>query len=257
MTKLSLTDCGSGDPIVFLHGFCESKEYWDIIAEPLSGTNRVVCIDLPGFGKSLHTSELSIEDMAEEVAKALEKLEIGSFMLVGHSLGGYVSLALAENMPGFIKGLCLFHSTALPDSEEKKQQRNKTIKYLEENGVEAFIKPFVPPLFAPANRKRCDGDINKLIKTGLSTSIESIKNTTAAMRDRPDRTHVLSEAEYPVLFIIGKKDTTVKLEDILTQCHLPSESYVQFLGDTAHQGIFEKPQETLQMIHSFVRIVFG
>lgn len=251
---LSFIDKGNGSVVVFIHGYCEWKGYWQSAIDVFSSKYRCIVPDLPGHGESASIANVSIEAMAEQVQHILVSANINRVTLVGHSLGGYVCLAFAERYPEMVTGLCLFHSTAYADSEEKKQQRNKTIVYLKENGTEAFIRPFVPPLFYPANREKCKAAIDKLIEEGLKTKPEVIADTAAAMRDRPDRTHVLTEAKYPVLFIIGKNDASVKPEDSLAQSNLPKESYVLLLGDTAHQGLFEKEKETLDMIGYFLSI---
>jgi pimeloyl-ACP methyl ester carboxylesterase len=253
---LSFTDNGNGNTLVFLHGHCESKEVWEVFDAQLSKSNRVICIDLPGLGASLPIEHLSMDSMADAVLEVLQKCEVGKITIIGHSMGGYVALAFAEKHPQMMAGLCLFHSTAYADSDEKKLQRDKTIKYLHENGVEAFIRPFVPPLFYSPNRERCKASIEKLIEIGLKTPLKVIADCAAAMRDRPDRTHVLSESKYPVLFIVGKNDTAVKAEDSMTQSLMPNQSYVQILGDTGHQGLFERESETIKMLEGFLKICY-
>lgn len=256
MKNLSNKSTGAGPAVVFLHGFCESKEVWASCHAQLSDKYTVISIDLCNDIQSESHAELSIESMAEAVHSTVLALGINQYLLIGHSMGGYVALALAEKYPKALSGLCLFHSTAYADSEEKKLQRNKTIAYLHEHGVEAFIKPFVPPLFYPQNRKKCELAINELIEMGCKVPLPIIAACAAAMRDRPDRTIVLAEASYPVLFIIGKNDGAVKPEDVLAQAQLPAESYVQLLAATAHQGIFEKEVETVAMLRAFVAIAF-
>jgi pimeloyl-ACP methyl ester carboxylesterase len=257
MSKLSYKETGSGSVIVFLHGFCEAKEVWESSHARLSGKYKIISIDFPGSGQSETVLDLTIDLMAEQVFELLKSLKIDKYIVVGHSMGGYVSLALAEKHPDSLAGLCLFHSTAYPDSEEKKQQRNKTLNYLNEHGVEAFIRPFVPPLFYPQNRVACENAIQALIEMGCKVPLPIIASCVASMRDRPDRTHILMEAKFPVLFIIGKNDTSIKMEDAIAQSQLPANSYIQLLENTAHQGIYERENETINMLNAFGGIVFS
>ncbi len=253
---LSFTDKGKGDAIVFLHGYCESKDVWQAFEASISKKNRVICIDLPGYGDSKPLANLTMESMAVAVFEVISSLKLEKLLLVGHSMGGYVALAFAEKHSESVIGLCLFHSSAYADSDEKKAQRDKTIKYLHDNGVESFIRPFVPPLFYVGNREKCKIAIQNLTDIGLKVSLEVIVNSAMAMRDRPDRTKVLKKAKYPVLFIVGKNDSAVKPEDSMAQSQLPTNSYVQMLGDTGHQGLFERESETLNMIKGFAKICF-
>ncbi|MDX2190097.1 MAG: alpha/beta hydrolase [Bacteroidota bacterium] len=253
---LSYSVQGEGNAIVLLHGFCESKEIWTHFVPTLSKSNKVICIDLPGFGESINHKITTIEAMADSVHETLASIYISNFVLVGHSLGGYVSLAYAEKYGHHLKGLCMFHSTAYADSDEKKANRTKTAKFVQDNGVNAFIIPFVPPLFYPQNRKSCEKSIQLLTSIGCNTPIESIVNATIAMRDRKDRTDVIKNASYPVLYIVGKNDGAIKMEDSVSQCHLAPISQVIFLSDTAHQGLFEKEKETLLALENFMSFCY-
>lgn len=255
MENLSYNLTGAGTSIVFLHGFCESKAVWESCHAQLSDNFTIISVDLPGYGNSDSVSNLSIETMADSVFSTLAALETEKCIVVGHSMGGYVALALAEKYPELMQGLCLFHSTAYPDGAEKKLQRTKTIKYLQENGVSSFIKPFVPPLFAPQNRVKCDTAIQKLIKIGLDVPLQVIEDSAAAMRDRPDRTDVLKNANYPVLFLAGDVDATIKLEDIEAQSKLPTQSKLVVLKNTAHQGIYESEKESIGALRDFGNMI--
>src|SRR5688572_19099889 len=170
--------------IVFLHGFCESKALWTDLISKLPEKFHCVALDLPGFGANLEpVADFSMEAMAETVHAELKKLHIKKCILVGHSLGGYVSLAFAEKYPKMLQGLCLFHSSALPDTEEKKEARKKTIDFVKKHGVVTFIQSFVEPLFAPENRVKCKKDIQKLITIGQATPQETVIGVLRAMRD--------------------------------------------------------------------------
>ncbi len=248
----------SENTLVFLHGFCESKALWNDLISKLPEKFNCVALDLPGFGENLApVDDYSMEAMAEAVHAELKQRHIKKCILVGHSLGGYVSLAFAEKYPKMLQGMCLFHSSALADTEEKKAARNKTIEFVKKHGVELFMASFVAPLFAPENRDKCKKDIDKMVKIGQATPEESIIKGLRAMRDRKKRLKVLKEATFPVLFIAGKEDGAVPLEATLEQCHLPGNSTTVFLGGTAHMGMFERPYETRKSLEKFAELVFG
>lgn len=252
LQPLSYTKDGNGPNVVLLHGFCEAKEYWDEAMETLAKSFTVISIDLPGFGSSPELKQnTTMETLAEAVHNQLVAMEIDEFVLVGHSLGGYVSLAFIEKYAQMIKGLVMCNSTAFADSDEKKLQRNKSIVFLNENGLEAFIRPFVPPMFYPKNKKKCEAAIQNIVKMGLKASETGVKNAVVAMRDRPDRSSLIAKAIFPVLYIIGKNDEAVKFADSLAQCHLAPFSYALFMDECEHQAIHEKPQETIGAIRSF------
>ena len=240
--------------MVFIHGFCENKEIWRAFEEKLSAGYRPISVDLPGFGESTTNSNFrSVEAMANEVKKVLDAEAITSCVVVAHSLGGYVALALAEQHPWLLKGFCLFHSTAYADSEEKKHTRNKTADFLEKKGLDPFLDTFVPALFFAGRREQLGDTLATYRALTRQTPLATAVAVTQAMRDRPDRTNVLQEAAYPVMFIAGREDTAVPLEASREQFFLPKESTVHILAETGHMGMYEQPAKTLEMVESFVR----
>jgi pimeloyl-ACP methyl ester carboxylesterase len=246
---------GSGIPLLFLHGFCETKEIWASFIKPLRTAYRIMTVDLPGFGESTgNTNYQTVEDIAAEVDLLLCQLNLPEVIIVAHSLGGYVALALAEKSPHKIAGLCLFHSSALADTEEKKQLRNKTTDFIDKNGVESFIENFVPPLFFKGRHPELRKEMATTRQICLTTPKETAVAVTKAMRNRPDRTHVLRDATYPVLFIAGKEDEAVPFWVAKEQFYLPKHAIVQVLAETAHMGLLERPEETRQMAEKFAGI---
>ncbi len=257
-TTPSIIDAGTGDVLVFLHGFCESKEVWDDFMKPLQQKFRTIAFDLPGFGDNTgKTGDFSMTAMADEVKARLDELHIRKCVLIGHSMGGYVSMAFAQKYGSLLSALCLFHSSALPDSDDKKENRNKTIDYVKRHGVTNFINPFIEPLFYQENRGKLAQEIQLMKDIGKSTPQESVTGALAAMRDRPDLRHVLQELMCPVLFIFGKEDGAVPIEKALEQCHLPNSSMVYFLGKTGHMGMFERPYETRKALEKFAETIYG
>ena len=256
--KLPFHDSGTGNTVVLLHGYCENRHIWSSFVGHLDQKFRVITLDLPGFGNySKPVEDYSIEAMADYVYQALTDLEMVKCVLIGHSLGGYVALAVAEKYPDLLLGLGLFHSSALADSPAKKESRDKTIAFLHEHGLEKFIDSFVAPLFYEGNRERLKAEIDALTEMGKKTNPEAAIEVTKAMRDRPDRTHVLRDAEFPVLFIVGKEDSAVTLEQALEQCHLPQNGTTLFLSQTGHMGLFERPYETQQAVEKFAETIYG
>ena len=246
------------DTLVFLHGFCESTKVWEEFVKPLEQKFRIILLDLPGFGENIQNIQsYSMESMADYVKQQLDELGVKKCILIGHSMGGYVSMAFAEKYEKMLSGLCLFHSSALPDTDEKKENRNKTIEFVEKHGVDKFMQSFVEPLFFADNRKKLRHEIDLMIEIGKATPKESITGGLAAMRDRPDRTDVLKKIKCPVLFIFGKEDGAVPLEKALEQCHLPHNSMVNFIAKTGHMGMFERTYETRKAIEKFAETIFG
>lgn len=256
MTSISYRDEGKGTPLVLVHGFCESKDVWADFSSELSSKFRVITPDLPGFGDSkLDVSDTSMIYYADKLYHFLKQLGIEKSILIGHSLGGYVTLSFAEKYEEMLLGIGLFHSTAFEDTQEKKDNRDRTIKFVEKHGVEAFASTAVTPLFYPPKREELKTEIELMTRIAAGSSREGLIAATKAMRDRIDRTEVLKKVKCPVLFIVGKEDQSVTLEKSREQCYLPQHSVVHFLADTAHMGMFERKKDTLKIVESFAELV--
>lgn len=223
---------------------------------PFQKKYRVITPDLPGFGESpLNNSDFGIEYYAEIIYGLLLELHIEQCTMIGHSLGGYVTLAFAEKYPSLLNGFGLFHSTAYADSEEKKEGRNKTIQFLWKHGVKMFARSFVTPLFYQNIREKLKKEIEFMTSIASAASLNGVVEASKAMRDRPSRIEVLKNSDVPVLFIAGKEDSVVPLEKSLEQCALAKDCHVYFLSDTAHMGMFERKNETIKIVESFISFV--
>lgn len=249
--SLTFLEKGTGQPLVLLHGFCENKSIWSRAVDQLADHFRVISLDLPGFGETKAVSEITIEEAADSVKSTLQLLKIDQCVMIGHSLGGYVSLAFAEKYPQALKGMGLFHSSAFEDNEEKKHTRNKTADFIKKNGIKLFAQSFVEPLFYPKYRNNLRSEIDQLKAEVAECSEDTVVAYTYAMRDRKERIDVLKTIEVPVLFVIGKEDMAVPLEASIDQCHLPKEAVVHFLEETAHMGMIERPVESVKIIQLF------
>ena len=150
--SISYSVSGQGKTITLLHGFLEDLTMWDTITPILSKRNRIITIDLLGHGKSENLGYIhTMEEQAEMVKALLKHLKLRKYTFIGHSMGGYISLAFAEIYPDSVKGICLMNSTAEADTKEKKTNRDRAIKAVKHNH-KIFVKMSIPNLFSEENR---------------------------------------------------------------------------------------------------------
>ncbi|MBK5279469.1 MAG: alpha/beta hydrolase [Bacteroidia bacterium] len=253
MNSIYHEEQGKGPVLVFLHGFCENHEIWDDFIPTLSLHFKVITLDLPGFGESpsLKTA-FTIKEVSQAVIAFLELLHIQKSIIIGHSLGGYIALALAEERPDLVEGLCLFNSTALADSEEKKLNRNKAMEFVVRNGVEPFVDTFVPGLFAQKDQK----NIPKVNRIASSTSKNSLLAYLKAMSDRPDMTNFLKSFQAPILFIAGELDSFISPSSLEEQAKLSQKGRLAVLSKTGHMGMFEEPDKSINLLKDFANTCF-
>jgi len=250
MSDLFSTERGEGKPLVFIHGFPMHQSIWDDFGERFADANKVITLDLPGFGKSpILPSSFSLDQVAEQVLNCLSEREIVNSVIIGHSLGGYVVLAMIEKRPDLFSGIGLFHSTAYADSAEKKESRAKVVEFVEKNGALAFTTNFITPLFADPRHQ----GIETVKRIAAQSSAGAVIGYSIAMRERRDQTKTLKNFKKPTLFLAGDKDPGIPLETIVKQAATCQWPEIHILRDVAHMGMFEKPLEAAGKIKGFLR----
>ncbi len=256
-TTVRFDDRGEGFPIVLLHGFMESLDVWDDFAAELAKDYRVISIDLPGHGKSglvdyVHTMDI----MAEAVKEVLDFLGLKQVALIGHSMGGYVSLQFWKSYPGYVRCLVLFHSTPFPDTDERKAMREQLVRDIKAGKKVALAKDFVQKTFAADNAERLVKKIGFMKIVALNTSNEGIIAALEGMKMRPSYTDLLEKARIPVLWILGAKDNFIPV-DVYKQLNLPDNVKVEIFENSGHQGYIEEPEKSLDVIKKFVNSCKG
>lgn len=243
---------GTGKPVILVHGFGEDGEVWRHQVEYLEKQFKLIVPDLPGSGKSEQIDDMSMEGLAEAIHAIMHDEGIEACPVIGHSMGGYITLALVEKYWNHVSAFGLFHSSALADSEEKKATRQKAIGFVQQHGAFEFLKTATPNLFAPITREERPGLIDEQLATLHNFSAPAVVSYYEAMIKRPDRTAVLQNAAVPVLFVMGKYDAAVPMEDTLKQCYLPEKSYIHILHDSGHMGMLEQKEESNRILEEFL-----
>lgn len=255
-SSVSFSDQGKGRVLVLLHGYLGSKEIWEKNIAELAKNFRVIAIDLPGHGQTscfgyVHSMEL----MAKCVKKVMDSLRLKKYVIIGHSMGGYVGLAFAELFPENLRGLCLCHSTALSDSEEKKKDRNRAIKLVKAN-KRVYTKDTIKNLFATKNLKYLKEEISFATKIALGTTKQGAVAALEGMKDRPNRDIILGMVSYPVMMIIGEHDNILPYESLIAQSETIRDKHVLVLEHDGHMGFLESPLVVNKSLKKFLNKCF-
>jgi pimeloyl-ACP methyl ester carboxylesterase len=167
-------------------------------------------------------------------------------------MGGYISLAFAEKYPQYLKGLGLFHSTAYADTEEKKSARQKGIQFIKEHGAFEFLQTANYNLFSQISKDKMPRLIDEFIGRLRNFRATALVSYYEAMIRRPDRSSILKNLQIPMLFVAGKYDTAIPLNDVLEQCHLPEISYFHTLAESGHMGTMEEAAKSNSILNDYI-----
>lgn len=155
--KLYHREFGEGQPFVILHGLFGSSDNWQTHAKKISEYYRVILVDLRNHGHSPWNDEFSYQLMMEDVKELFDDLNLDNIILLGHSMGGKVSMLFAQNYPDYldkmivvdmgVKGYPMHHDHILNGIKslnlEKISSRSEAEKslaaFVESNGVRQFL----------------------------------------------------------------------------------------------------------------------
>lgn len=238
---------GEGPCIVLLHGFLLSSSIWIDLAPKLSKKNKVITIDLPGHGKSGSISEIhTMELMAEVVNYILEENNILKASIIGHSMGGYIALAFTEKYKSKVETLVLLNSTTLPDSPERKINRDRAIRVIQSNS-QVFIKMAITSLFPENKQTEYNSEIELFIKEALGFPKKGIIAAINGMKNRKDLTSVLQNFKGGKYMICGEKDLIVPFNEA-KKVAKTSKAILKNVK-SGHMSVNENIDEIIKIMH--------
>lgn len=251
-TNVYYSSIGKGTAIVLLHGFLENSSMWYDISKVISKKNRVICIDLLGHGKTENLGYIhTMEEQAEMVKNVLNHLRLRKYILIGHSMGGYISLAFSKLFSKNIKGLCLLNSTALPDSEEKKKNRDRAIKAVKKNH-KIFVRIAIPMLFSENSRALFISEIKQITNEALKISPQGIIASLEGMKIRNNRTLIYENSNFPIQLIVGKQDPALEYSSLIHQVKKTSVQVVEF--PDGHMSHIENKEGLISTLLTFIKM---
>ncbi len=235
--------------LVLLHGHPLSPVIWDFLSSSLEDDYAVV---KPDFSRL--TDHTSIDAYAEELHGQLSSSEKGPCVLIGHSMGGYIALAMAEKYPERVKGMVLFNSTAFadPDTDEQRQKRQDAQTMLETAGGHSFVEKAIPSMFSEEHRQILADEVQQLVDAHKNLPTEAMLAGLQAIRSRPDRSGVLQSASFPVLIIAGREDKAIPFERSEELRQKLSNAEFVVLEHSGHLGMIEEPEASLLAIEPFL-----
>ncbi|WP_293870331.1 alpha/beta hydrolase [Flavobacterium sp.] len=252
-TIISYTDEGKGTAVVLLHGFLENQTMWKAFVPEISKKHRAITIDLLGHGETECLGYVHVmEDQADIIHAVLAHLRVRRAVFIGHSMGGYVVLAFAEMYPEYVKGMVLINSTSRADSEERKSNRDRAIIAVKQNYTN-FVRMAIANLFNENNRELLAKDIEKVKLQALKTPLQGIIAALEGMKIRKDREVLLHFAPYPILVVLGKKDSVLLYEETIDQIEGTKVALTTF--PEGHMSHIENEKELKNVLIDFLKEV--
>lgn len=251
---LRYADFGTGDhTIVLLHGYLECMDIWEGFAGQLGRNQRVITLDLPGHGISETVGEIhTMEFLADTVKALLDKIGVTKCVMIGHSMGGYVTYVFAKKYPEYLSGMVLFHSSPDADTEDRKKLRDREIRAIEQGKKELLAQLNGGKQYAKENRKRLYDNIVGDEEQTMMTDNDGIVALLRGMRERDDMNDFVDSLTIPHMFIFGRGDELILPESGMeTEARHP-KSRVEWLEHSGHMGFVEERERSLEIIEDFI-----
>ncbi|MBS0172277.1 MAG: alpha/beta fold hydrolase [Nitrospira sp.] len=251
--RLAYDDHGRGIPLLFLHAFPLNRSMWAPQVASLSQQFRPIAIDLRGHGESdAPLWSFSLEQYADDIAGLLDRLAIPRAILIGLSMGGYVSLAFSKKYRHRLKALVLADTRAQADSAEGRAGRYQLAQMAYTKGTLAVADIMLPKLLGAPSLQQKPELVQYVRETIHQNPVSGILVDLMAMADRPDSLTHLRTITCPTLVMIGQEDLTTPLADAELMAREIPGARLAVIPAAGHLSNREQPEVFTELLRGFV-----
>lgn len=251
--NIDYRDEGEGLPVIFIHAFPLNQTMWDEQVAAVKNYCRAITLDLRGFGGSdVPDGPYFMDQMASDIRALMSALEIESAIIVGLSMGGYVSLALYRNYPEAVRALVLADTRASADTHEGRERRKKSAHKAEHEGAKAIADDVIPSLLSRSAVETRPDIVERVRAMVEANSPQGIAAAQRGMAERRDSTYILAAIDFPTLIIVGSEDgltPVAEAEAIRDGIH---GSDMRVIEGAGHLSNLEKPHEFNTILAEFI-----
>jgi len=252
--ELRVSQCGSGMPILLVHGFPLEHSMWNAQIEHLSERWQTIAPDLRGFGGSQCTPGVTtMEQMADDLNALLDALQVSEpIVFCGLSMGGYVAFQFLRKYRSRLRALVLCDTRAAADSAEAAEGRLKLADRVLETGTEQVAEAMLPKLFAAETLQKHPSIVAFERQKILATSPEGVAAALRGMAQRLDFTSTLGEIDLPTLVIVGEHDAITSVDEMRSVSQaIPNAEFV-VIPHAGHMTPLENPTAFNEAIEQFL-----
>ncbi|OBK49590.1 alpha/beta fold hydrolase [Mycobacterium kubicae] len=261
-TVLWALTAGQGPPVVLVHGYTASVVEWNIVWEELlSRGYRVIAFDQRGHGRStLGSDGIGSQPMAADLAAVLRHFDVRDGVLVGHSMGGFISIRAVLDDPNLaerLRGLVLFATWAGRILENAPQNRLQ-IPLLQFGILQQLIRfKTIAVLFLAAQcGKRPSPAMVSVFEQFFKQHLDQHGPLLPIVRafSREDRYPRLGEIAVPTVVMVGAADRTTPPHHSRRLAEgIPGARLVS-IPEAGHLLNWEAPNELVEVIESFYAV---
>jgi pimeloyl-ACP methyl ester carboxylesterase len=249
--SIGYDDVGSGMAVAFVHGYPHDRSLWASQLGALAVPARTLACDLRGFGETTGEARV-ISDYSGDVAAWLRSLDVGSAVIVGLSMGGYVALDLWRTAPELVRALVLVDTRATPDDEQGRAKRDEQIELAKQRGSGPLADQLVQGMLGKSTRRTRPELVERVHAMLARASTAGIVSALAAMRDRPDSTITLPTIDVPTLIVVGDEDVLTPVSDSRSMHEAIDGSRLEVVAGAGHLTPVERPSAFNHLLGEFL-----
>jgi 3-oxoadipate enol-lactonase len=253
--KVAYEDRGKGEPVILLHGWNSSRKQWLLNLKAFAPGFRAIAPDLPGFGES-EEGEFSstLDGMASFLDAFRRGLNLSRFHLLGHSMGGCISIRYATSHPETVRKLVLISTPTrsvsiglraiIPGAE---CFISRTYRYRSEGMLKwMFYRSLYEPEYQDLDFVRAN------VKADMLATRRALSESTRLVR-KLDLTDDLRAITHPTLIVFGNKDKSVNPREAVRQRDILAKSYMTLITACGHCPPYERPDLFNTLVLDFLR----
>lgn len=251
-TEIAYDDVGSGLPVVFLHAFPLNRTMWDPQVTTLVGESRCIALDLRGLGESKGGPPFSMDRYADDVVSVLDTLHIARAVVVGLSMGGYISFAMWRRHRERVRALVLADTRATADTAETIERRQELIGIAQTQGMTAVANAQITGLVGKTTRERRPDIYDSMHRMIAQAPPRGVIGALQALIERPDSTDTCATIDVPTLVICGDEDVLTPPKEAEKLSASIRGSRIEVLQGAGHLSNVERPAAFNTVVSEFL-----
>ena len=252
--EIGYDDVGAsaGVPVLFIHAFPLNRTMWAPQVSAMVERCRCVAADLRGFGESVRQPPYSMEQYADDLAGLLDQLHITKVVLVGCSMGGYVSFEFWRKYRDRVRAMVLVDTRATADTGEAVQRRRQQIELVRSEGSTAIANAQIASMIGKTTREKQPDTYDAVHRMIAQAPVDGIAGALEAMMKRPDSTQDLARIDIPTLVVVGDEDAITPVKEARAMHEQIPGSSLQVIAQAGHLSCMERPAAFNHVLTEFV-----
>ena len=254
-TTIAYNQHGNGDTtLLFVHGWCINKEYWNEQSKYFSDKYKVVTLDLPGFGRSdKKRNEWSFEKYTDDINEFIKVEKLKNVILIGHSMSGDILLLMDTKYPGSVIGIVGVDNLKKPGvklSEEENKEIEGFFAMMDSSFSETVEMYTKQNLFPPSADTSI---VNRVIKDFKGNDPVIAIKVLRSLIDVSQKERDMMQQLTHTLYLVNSDTDTTHIDSLKNYCKASAE--VVYVHGTGHYPMIEKPAEFNAALEKVIRMI--